>query len=296
MKARLKECLFMMFKTAVRPLMGRRLGLRIPLANRVFYFMYRNLGRRENIRVEAEGVTMSLDPRSTLTRTLVLKNSYEEGTTGLIKSLVKPGMIVMDVGANIGYYSLIMAGLVGEGGKVFAFEPAPDTFSFLTENIGINSAYNVIPLRMAASDFSGTARLYLAKDPCGHRLLEAAGQDALPVEVTTVDEVLGSAGRLLDLIKIDVEGAEMSVIRGMKKTIQKSENLRVIMEFCPAHLRQNGVEPAALLECLGDYGFTLHIISERDRTTKPADIRTIMEQARREELFNIYCARINRSS
>jgi FkbM family methyltransferase len=220
----------------------------------------------------------------------MIKGSYEKGTTKLFRDLIKEGMVILDIGANVGYYSLISAQLVGKKGVVFAFEPAPDNFAFLTKNIEVNGFSNIIPVPKAVSNKAGRGVLFLSDNPAFHSMYGHHERDSIEVEVTGIDEFMKNINRPVDLVKMDVESSEMMVLEGMLETIRENPTLKIITEFYPNALQESGFPPEGFLEKLVDYGFKLYIIDEENETTKLADAGSIIKTPPRAGP-NLYCDR-----
>jgi FkbM family methyltransferase len=190
----------------------------------------------------------------------------EPGTTSVFRSLVKPGMVVVDVGANIGMYTLHAARLLGGQGKVYSFEPTPLTFEILKDNVQVNGflELGVIELRQAAvTDKAGIAKLAIFSNNSGHNTLFWGAEHGQWTEVRTVslDQVLKALTHV-DVVKIDAEGAEPLILRGMKETIARNPDIHILLEFAPEHLRRAGVEPAEFLDEISSLGFGFRRISE----------------------------------
>jgi FkbM family methyltransferase len=176
--------------------------------------------------------------------------SYEMGKRKAFEDEITPGAVVYDVGANVGYYSLLAAVLSGVEGKVYAFEPLPRNIDYLRKHAAINHFINIEIIQAAVSDHSGEAFFDLgASTAMGH--LAAAGE--IKVKMTSLDELLAS-GQILppDFIKIDVEGAEYEVLKGAKELLIKH---RPVL-FLDTHQRTAHQNTIAFLEELG-YTFTI---------------------------------------
>jgi hypothetical protein len=130
--------------------------------------IYKIFAPNEWIQVETEGIRMYVNLYDVWYLKLFssTKGKYEEGTTKVFKKHLRKGMIMIDIGANIGYYSLIAARIVGKDGKVFAFEPHPSNYEWLRKNIEINGFTNVIPINKAIADKNDLAKLFCS-DVCG---------------------------------------------------------------------------------------------------------------------------------
>jgi FkbM family methyltransferase len=139
------------------------------------------------------------------------------------REAVRPGMVALDVGANVGAYSTLFGRWVGPSGSVFAFEPAPRIFQGLVRHIELNHLSAVVrPICSAVGEVPATARLVVAGSAGESRLAIASDGDArtIPVPVTTIDEFCARERIAPDFIKIDVEGSELAVLRGARETIR----------------------------------------------------------------------------
>jgi FkbM family methyltransferase len=147
-----------------------------------------------------------------------------------LAQLVKPGQTVYDVGANIGFFTILCSRLVGPQGRVYAFEPIPQNLVTLRRNIALNGLTNVVVVEKALSASTGTAEMFVSPWSAFHSLnVEGASKQdnhgpqegEIVVETVTLDEFVAQAGvSAPDLIKIDVEGAELIVVEGMRETLR----------------------------------------------------------------------------
>src|SRR5207237_678248 len=156
-------------------------------------------------------------------------------------------------GANIGYYTLVFAELVGDSGRVFAFEPEPANFALLSENTGLNGRANVTLVNAAVADAGGRLPLYLAGENKGdHRLFDSPGEsrDSVAVEVVQLDEYLADHPREIDFVKIDIQGSEGGALEGMASLLERSRDVELLVEFWPDGLRTFGTDPEEFLESL----------------------------------------------
>ncbi len=207
----------------------------------------------------------------------LLTRQHEIETRRLLGRLAKPGMTVLDVGAHIGYHTRLLAPLVGEAGRVIALEPHPGSHAILLRNT--RELPNVTALRLAASDHSGSAQLhdYLMMSASGSLHYDEAlarrqrerrgfgdvaprGDDfqarSFSVRAVRIDECLAELGvERVDLVKMDIEGGELSALRGMRRAIAASPGLNLVMEYNPAALRAFGHEPMAALAETRALGF-----------------------------------------
>jgi FkbM family methyltransferase len=146
----------------------------------------------------------------------ILNGTYEREQTRLFEQLLRPGGVVLDVGANVGYYTLLASVLVGDGGAVHAFEPEPRNAEFLRHHLRVNGARNVTVQQAAVSDREGTARFEFGSGSGTGHLGESG---ALEVRTLRLDDYCAEHGIVPTAIKIDVEGAEMSVLVGASRTL-----------------------------------------------------------------------------
>jgi len=181
----------------------------------------------------------------------------------IIKSL-REGDVFIDIGAYIGYYSLLAREVVGVSGKVIAFEPHPENYKKLVRNIHLNAYTNIVPENIAISDKRERLKLFLGINPSTHSIIErspnnVSSDEFFEVEAISLDEYLDGRNIVPNVIKMDVEGAELKILSGMKKTI-RSYHPTMIIEVHPLHLGKKGVK--ILLETLKDHGYRLFKVQE----------------------------------
>jgi FkbM family methyltransferase len=185
--------------------------------------------------------------------------------------LLRPGMTTIDVGANIGSLTRQFCRQVGNNGRVYAFEPDPLTFRFLEFNTRSFKSKELI--QSAVSDNHEPTLLHLNfTSGTGNSLLNKNhSTESVPVACISLDEFLKQRGNpVVDVIKIDVEGAELSVLRGMRQTAARLPGLKIIIEYCPANLNGAGVAPHAVFDELRSRRFKLQAIGA-DGSVKEID-------------------------
>jgi FkbM family methyltransferase len=217
----------------------------------------------------------------------LLLNQHEPETTAHLRRLIQPGMVVLDVGAHVGYYARLFAGLVGSGGRVIAFEPHPRNYGYLQQNTGRLPA--VTALQVAAAGSEGSAELYdylmmsasgsLHYDETLRQVQQAQATSSdfapriardFPVQTFTVrtarlDDCLAELGIVqVDVMKMDIEGAELSALHGCTRTIQQSPRLALVMEYNPLGLQAFAVEPVAAVQQVLALGFARVQVIESD--------------------------------
>jgi FkbM family methyltransferase len=157
----------------------------------------------------------------------IVSSLWEEG---LQKTFAfREGMNFLDVGAHIGKYTLRASGEVGKEGKVISIEPNPDNFSLLLKNIELNGLTNCIPLNMAAYNRDAEIDLFFGMTPARGSVVENFGRGQCTVKARTLDSVLAEIGiERVDLIKIDVEGAEYEALKGLENTLKDKDPMLII--------------------------------------------------------------------
>ena len=195
-------------------------------------------------------------------RYLILAEEYEPAETDLIKKYVKSGMIVFDLGANIGWFTMILSKLVGNSGHVYSFEPDPDYFQTLKENIQLNHLTNVSLFQMGVSNTSGVRNFSLNKEFGTLVIGSKQKKDSLQIETTTLDDFCKKNQIKIDFFKMDVEGSEMLVLDGMKESIKNNPDMKFITEFHPNAIRGVGLSPEIFFEKIKQIGFKITKIPE----------------------------------
>jgi FkbM family methyltransferase len=223
-------------------------------------------------KTETESGTMYLDREDMAVSGSLALSKFEPYETAIFKEMVKPGMTIVDIGAHIGYYTLLAAKQAGPHGKVYAFEPEPKNFALLSKNITANNANTIKTFNTALSDQSGTRELFIEKYNKGHHSFakNVNTVETIRVTTTTLDETMKNNGSPeINILKIDVEGAEPIVLRGMRETIKRSPKMTIFTEVYPRSMTKLGESAEAYLNELTSMGFTLSVIDESKGTITP---------------------------
>jgi FkbM family methyltransferase len=199
---------------------------------------------------------------------------YERGTTEVFASLLAPGMTVLDVGANVGAYALVAADRVGERGGVHCFEPGADAAACLRRNVALNGFDNVVVNEVAASDAPGEAVLYIDTDaPVENSIVASNAGCAAPtvrVPTVTLDGYVAERGLArVDLIKMDIEGAETLGLRGAAGLLAADDAPLLLLELNPKALKRGGSSPEELLGLLRQHGYTYHPVATYNAEAEP---------------------------
>lgn len=227
--------------------------------------------------VEIDGHKIFLDENDSLR--LSLKGSYGKFETEFLKNEIKKGDTVLDLGANIGYYTLLMARLVGKEGKVYAFEPEPDNFELLTKNVKTNGYTNVVLEQKAVSNKSGKVKLFLSEEhKSDHQIIGSTeNRNFVEVDAVSLDDYFNNSEQI-SFIKSNIQGAEGLAIQGMSDIFRRSENMKMIVEFFPLLLKNIDVEPSSFLEMLSNSGFSFYEINSSKYEVKSMNSLELLQK------------------
>jgi FkbM family methyltransferase len=232
---------------------------------------------------------------NTMAPHLILEGIWEQWVMNCFLRVLRPGMTVVDVGANVGYYTLLAARAVGPGGRVHAFEPEPLNFRLLKRSLMANGLHWVNASDKALWDEAGTRLLFTTTAEGGrggHTLIDDPATSTRPritVETITLDEVL-AADRRVDVMKMDAEGAEPRIFDGMRRVVEASPRLKIVMEFSPQFVRGAGRDPVRFIDELGNMGFSVSLIRP-DSSLAPFDVRKVVAKGDRDWLEMLFLER-----
>ena len=218
-------------------------------------------------------------------------DASEAGVRAVIRKCVRRGSVAIDIGAHVGLHSVIMGFQVGEEGKLICFEPDPELAAALSKTMLLNGYANRSRvINAAVADFTGSAQFHRTPHSPENTLFpdEAMSKkDSIEVEVTSLDRVL-TEGSPVQFVKIDAEGAEARIYRGMERTIAENRELTIVVEFAPKHFDRAGEKPRDFLERVVADGFDLFSVGEPDGTLTPVTIEGLLTQ----ETANILLRRL----
>lgn len=196
------------------------------------------------------------------------KGTHEPEVTEVVKKNLKEGSLFLDVGANIGYFSRMASEIVKEAGSIYAFEVEHDNFYSLCRNT--SSLNNVIPINLAVCDRQDFLKIFRSSHSSCHSIMETdnfLSGEQFSAPAITLDlfweQYLNKA--TIDLIKIDVEGAEILVLRGLKKIIDVNKIKTIILECCPQIMINSNRKPEDIYEFLAPH-FSISVIEEKFNT------------------------------
>lgn len=221
-------------------------------------------------------------------------HSYEPETTRLFRRLLRPGMTVVDLGAEIGQYTLIAAMDVGPAGHVYAFEPNPHSLRVLGQNVRISGHEDVVTIEpMAVASGRGQTELFLGLGRGVTSMFRHPGceEQSIVVETVSLDTYFGALGwPRVDVMKMDIDGAERLALGGMVELAHRNPHLKLIVEFCPESIRAAGGTPEQFFRVLRKVGFTRVWVAsdKREPVQLPQDLPWLMQLAG-ESSLNLLC-------
>jgi len=216
---------------------------------------------------------MIIDPKDSVVSTKLKKyHVYELKDINILKIEIKKDSNVIDVGAHIGYYTLLLSKLVGEKGRVFSFEPSSNNFSYLEKNIKLNNCKNVKAFHSAISDIIGEGDLQLhIKNSGDHRIYYTGEKrETEKVPITILDSIIDKNIKI-SFIKIDTQGTELSVLKGAENLIKRDYPL-IQFEFWPLGMNAYGTPPESVLKYLNSLGYKLFYRNQKFNYTPNTDL------------------------
>lgn len=219
---------------------------------------------------------------SVLAPWLLLDGLWETSVTTWFHQVVRPGHNVVDVGANIGYFTVLGAKLAGPGGRVVGFEASPRLHPIAARNLAANGMHDHAEVRHRAAwseatelvlhlrrHFSGNSS-FAAFDPEFLRRLGDEASEPVRVQAAALDDELADLGHV-DVVKIDVEGAELRAMQGLRRTLSANAGIQVLCEWSPDSVRALGDDPADLLGLFDDQGLVPSVLQDDGSTVEPPD-------------------------
>lgn len=228
-----------------------------------------------------------LNPKDPVLSSAVTFGVYEPFEQGVFKDMCRPGFKVLDVGANVGLYTGIAASQIGSNGVVIAVEPHPESFKYLNIMCERNHFANVRAFNVAAGDSCRKIALFLTdENKADSRIYDATGTRAhIETQMVVLDDLLQEQKvDRLDIIKMDIQGAEGLALAGLRNTLKNSSSLVVFSEFWPWGLRQTGADPLEFLKTFHEFGFSVSTIrEERREVTAVGSLTEFIEKFRSTE-------------
>jgi len=253
---------------------------------RRLYDKYETAGRNRIVVAKIRGITYELNLNELIDSSIYYKGCFEPMVTSTMGKFVKPGMTVLDIGANIGCHTLRYAKLVGRNGKVIAFEPMPWAVSKIKRNIQLNDFDNIVLEKMALSDVSAKRSVCFRSSWTLDNGSAPDSEVGEEVDFVTLDEYV-DRNKLskIDFIKLDVDGYEYKVARGGMNSIAKFKPVMII-ELGKYTLRECGDSLEDLIDLLSSVGYSFY--SEKDLrryTTK----QSLLDAVPQNNTINVLC-------
>lgn len=240
---------------------GANLLYRVPsLLSRLEQHLAENPVR--TITKTADGFSMHVDTADFLQRTIYINRDCDGDISAILRKRLGPGMTFVDIGANIGFFSLLAAKLVGPTGRVIAFEPNPPVFAALMRNAEHNGMGWIETHQVGLFDREGGGTLHVPDKNCGAATMRPSGDDHVTISLVRLDDVVTGS---VDLIKIDVEGAEVAALRGARNVLARCP--AVVCEVSEYSLKAMGSSHDELYDLMAERGFTAQIIGPIRRST-----------------------------
>jgi FkbM family methyltransferase len=243
------------------------------------------LSPQETVPLSIPGLTRPLRLRvhgaedRVISRRIREQGIWEPFETALLLERLGPGDVFVDVGANIGYFTVLAAERVGPDGAVYAFEPDPRNYRLLSSNVSLNrvgSQVTAVAAGLAAA--AGAGRLYLSADNLGDHQTHAGEPDRPSVPVTLLGgaEYLSPRIARIDLLKVDTQGFEYEAMLGLMPLLRRQPSPpAVLIELTPFSLRQAGSSGRALIELLAGLDLPFWIVDHVEHRLAPSDARAL---------------------
>lgn len=226
--------------------------------------------------IQVGPATLHLDPDDPVVSGALTLRVYEHSEQALFAKYLHGDMTLVDIGANLGLYTVVSMHHLDADGRIVAFEPHPKTYEFLQKSVAANQANGracprVDTFKLAATPEPSRQELRLNPENRGdNRTYHGTYQgkieewDTLPVEGRPVDDVLAELGiDEVNFVKIDIQGYEQKAISGFQKTLARSQNVILLSEFWPKGLEESGGDATEYLQMLTKLGFTLYVLNQK---------------------------------
>ncbi len=190
------------------------------------------------------------------------KNKNDLHEIELLKQLIQPGDHVLDIGANIGFYAKIISNLVGEKGKVYCFEPDKTNYNYLVKNT--RGIPNITRFNLAVSDKEELIKVYKSKLlNVDHRTYPVNNYDSVEeINAKSIDGMLGKDIEKIDLIKIDIQGFELTAFKGMQNLLSKQNNIKILAEYWPHGFKRAGTSAIEFYDFFDKLNYQFKLIDE----------------------------------
>lgn len=290
----MKKILLSILTLFAKPLLGKGiLDIYFPSLNIFFQRLYASLqiDSTKSIRLSngQKMLVYSQDVCSGIS--LILTGTYEPVTTKLFLENIKAGDVILDIGANNGYYSLLAANKAGNNGSVFAFEPDENNIKLLKKNIVLNKITNIKVEEVAVADKNGSIQFSSNSIHTGKSTIVVDEKvNSKTVRGITLDSFIKN--KKINVIIMDIEGAELLALKGAKKTVLKND-LTLFFEYNPKSIKSFGYKPNELIKYIYELGFnSISIIDEAKSKVIPYSENNLRSVINHTTYCNLMCKKI----
>jgi FkbM family methyltransferase len=268
----------------LRPLKG--LGLRrFSIVRKILGFLKQNTA-------VVRGHKIYLNPSDFAVSEEISAGGYESMEMSIILKLVRETDTVVDLGANIGYFTVLFCD-VARAGTVYAFEPSHETFGYLKKNIESNGFHNASLHETAIGDRDGEAQLFINEYNKGdNRVYPSFGAQGVSIRMSTLDSIIPTHTKV-DFIKMDIQGFEVHALKGMQRTLRENHDLYMLVECWPKGLKRAGNSALELIGEIESLGFSWCMIDDEKNELRAVSKEHIVEKfpADKDDYANLLCWR-----
>lgn len=220
----------------------------------------------------------------------IYKKKSDAHKLSFLNQYIKPGDYVVDVGANIGFYTRVFANLVGSGGKVYAFEPVLENFRFIVKNVNFLS--QVEAHQSSVGSDNDHVLIYISRfNSVDHRTYRTKKRKSVLVPQVSLDNFFKSNTQKIAFIKVDVQGSEFAVLQGMSRLLAK-DHPAILLELWPWGLEQAGSNVEEVLKLLNRYRYKMYLI-ERNKQDLPL-LQLKKLDIKKNAYFDVLCTHASR--
>jgi len=244
-----------------------------------------------------DGTKLFLDPSDSLF--LSVNGAHEKTVTSLVKMEIKKGDTVLDIGAHIGYYTVIFSQLVGPKGKVYSFEPDPRNFLLLQKTVQENNLTNVEIFNNAVSDKNKLVEFFQSTaDSIGNRLVDSVYNESgikIQINSISIDEFFKNRNDEINFIKLDIQGAEGVAINGLKNILRTNKKIKIMQQWAPSFVSKYDVKPDSHLNFLEELGYNFYVLDGVNNKIYKTTTQKLMKRYLDEDLadVNLFCTSEN---
>ena len=249
----------------------KRVAKESPDSIRYSWIRFRNGGSEAIVQTQVGPMYVDLNDQG-IGKKLALTGIHEPASSAQLMEELDAGMNVLEIGANIGYYVKLVANEIGQSGRILAFEPSEVNMAMLNKNVQLSSLGEIVHVEHAAvGEKSGTAELFMMDKANASSLIRRTDSaltqvDSQIVPVVSIDEYLSTYEFDYDWFRMDVEGYEFEIIRGMKNSLKKSDPKGCFIEVHSSLFSELGHTTAEFSQLMNSVGYKLNIARWRGRT------------------------------